>query len=105
MPPRGAVCGGGTRLWGGDPPFPLLHISLIFPYIGCPGSREDGMAWTAIRNGRLLLIGGCAAAALATGAALRADLMVSHGFNTAPGKGLTSFTAPSQVSTRATSPV
>ena len=63
------------------------------------------MAWTAIRNGRLLLIGGCAAAALATGAALRADMMVSHGFNTASGKGLTSFTAPSQVSTRATSPV
>ena len=63
------------------------------------------MAWTAIRNGRLLLVVVCMAAAFATGAALRADLMVSHGFNTASGKDLTSFTAPSRVSTRATSPV
>ena len=63
------------------------------------------MAWTAIRNGRLLLVGGCMAAALATGAALRADLMVNHGFNTASGKDLTSFAAPSRVSTQAASPV
>ena len=64
------------------------------------------MAWTAIRNGRLLLIGGCVAAALVVSGALRADLMVSHGFNAVSGKGLTtSFGALSRVSTRATSHV
>ena len=64
------------------------------------------MAWTAIRNARLLLIAGCTAAAVVAGGALRADLIVSHGFNAAPGRGLTTaFTGPSQVSARATSPV
>jgi hypothetical protein len=63
------------------------------------------MAWTAIRNGRLLLIGGCAAAAVVAGGALRADLMVSHGFNTVDGKGPTSFTALSRITSRTASPV
>jgi hypothetical protein len=38
------------------------------------------MLRNAILNGRLLLLAGCAAAALAGAGALRADLMVSHGF-------------------------
>jgi hypothetical protein len=38
------------------------------------------MLRNAIRNGRLLLLAGCAAAVLAGAGALRADLMVSHGF-------------------------
>ena len=42
-------------------------------------------------NGRLLLLAGCAAAALAGAGALRADLMVSHGF----GRVFGAQTAPS----------
>jgi hypothetical protein len=38
------------------------------------------MLRNAIRNGRLLMTAGCAAAILAGAAALRADLMVSHSF-------------------------
>ena len=38
------------------------------------------MSRTAIRNGRLLVGAGCAAAALMIAGALRADLIVSHGF-------------------------
>ena len=38
------------------------------------------MLRNAIRNGRLLLIAGCAVAAFAGAGAWRADLMVSHGF-------------------------
>lgn len=39
------------------------------------------MPGNAIRNGRLLLLAGCAAAILAGAGAVRADLMVSHGFS------------------------
>lgn len=38
------------------------------------------MLRNAIQNGRLILIAGCAVAILAGGGALRADLMVGHGF-------------------------
>lgn len=47
------------------------------------------MLRNAIRNGRLLLLAGCAVAIAAGAGALRADLMVSHGF----GKILSQHTA------------
>jgi len=43
------------------------------------------MSRNAAEKGRLILLAGCASAALAGAAALRADLMVSHGFSLAFG--------------------
>jgi hypothetical protein len=43
------------------------------------------MSQKATRNGRLIILGGCAAALLVTAGALRADLMVSDGFAKALG--------------------
>lgn len=53
------------------------------------------MLRTAIYNGRLLLVAGCAMAAIATAGALRADLMVSHSFSRMLGSGVPQpFEAP-----------
>jgi hypothetical protein len=50
----------------------------------CP-SGATGMLQSAAQRGRFILFAGCAAALLVTAGALRADLLVSHGFNKAFG--------------------
>ena len=58
------------------------------------------MSPTAIRNGRLLIGVGCAAAAVMAVAALRAEVMVRHGFPELAGSQWTrSVDAPTRVST------
>ena len=91
MPPRGVVCGGGTKTFGRASPRPPPHFQHFRLYELGASHLEDCMLRNAIRNGRLLLLAGCAAAILAGAGALRADLMVSHGFAKVLGRARRTF--------------